>query len=83
MPNYAVELHEETWHSYPYCRTVLSNPKFMRNDFYIMLETFHGTTEADSNPHLLTDEAMENLKTENIDPNYCLDTAESMVHPVS
>ena len=68
LPDNVCELHEEAWNSYPYCRSVISNPRFMKKDFYIMHETFHGTLlTADTNPHGLTKEALENLKSENID----------------
>ena len=36
-----MELHEEAWNAYPYCRTVSSNPGYMKNNFYIIIETFH------------------------------------------
>ena len=29
-PTGSLEIHEEAWNAYPYCRTVLSNPGYMK-----------------------------------------------------
>ncbi|KAI9261134.1 hypothetical protein BY458DRAFT_439585 [Sporodiniella umbellata] len=39
-PAGALELHEEAWNAYPYCKTVLTN-KWMGNNFSIVYETLH------------------------------------------
>ncbi|KAJ1971394.1 hypothetical protein H4R35_005286, partial [Dimargaris xerosporica] len=39
-PASALELHEEAWNGYPYCKTVLTNP-FMGKNFKIIYETQH------------------------------------------
>jgi len=48
-PSGSLELQEEAWNAYPYCKTVLSNPNFMNENFFIKIETYHyadrGTTE--------------------------------------
>jgi hypothetical protein len=48
-PKGALEVHEEAWNAYPYCKTVLTNPGYMNENFYICIETMHlpdrGTTE--------------------------------------
>ena len=36
-PKGSLEIHEEAWNAYPYCKTVLSNPGYMKvnGDFFI------------------------------------------------
>eukprot|EP00088_Acartia_fossae_P001357 TRINITY_DN10521_c0_g1_i1.p1 TRINITY_DN10521_c0_g1~~TRINITY_DN10521_c0_g1_i1.p1 ORF type:complete len:272 (-),score=31.76 TRINITY_DN10521_c0_g1_i1:174-989(-) len=40
-PKGSLEIHEEAWNAYPYCKTVLSNPGYMKENFYIVIETYH------------------------------------------
>lgn len=40
-PKGSLEIHEEAWNAYPYCRTVISNPGYMKENFYIVIETMH------------------------------------------
>jgi len=40
-PKGSLEVHEEAWNAYPYCKTVLSNPGYMKDNFYIVVETYH------------------------------------------
>ena len=40
-PKGSLEIHEEAWNAYPYCKTVLSNPGYMKDNFYIIVETYH------------------------------------------
>jgi len=43
------QLHEEAWNAFPYCKTVITNPNYMKDDFKVILETLHveddGTTD--------------------------------------
>ena len=41
VPKDSRDLHEESWNAYPYCRTVLSNPGYMKDNFSIIIETYH------------------------------------------
>uniref|UniRef100_A0A914Q8M4 Phosphatidylinositol transfer protein n=1 Tax=Panagrolaimus davidi TaxID=227884 RepID=A0A914Q8M4_9BILA len=49
FPESAMVLDEECWNAYPYCKTVITNPGYMKKDFYIIIETIHvqddGTSE--------------------------------------
>jgi hypothetical protein len=47
-PAGALEIHEEAWNAYPYCKTVLSNPGYMKDNFYIVIETYHVADEGKS-----------------------------------
>ncbi|XP_045597817.1 phosphatidylinositol transfer protein alpha isoform isoform X1 [Procambarus clarkii] len=59
-PEGSLEIHEEAWNAYPYCRTIISNPGYMKKNFMISVETLHvadmGTTE---NAHKLTGEKLK------------------------
>lgn len=48
-PSGSLEIQEEAWNAYPYCKTVLSNPNYMKENFVIKVETYHyadrGTSE--------------------------------------
>ncbi|KJH53223.1 phosphatidylinositol transfer protein [Dictyocaulus viviparus] len=41
LPDEAFEVHEESWNAYPYCRTILTNPGYMRENFTIIIESIH------------------------------------------
>ena len=59
-PKGSLEIHEEAWNAYPYCKTVLTNPGYMKDNFCICVETYHfadrGTSE---NLHELTPEKLK------------------------
>jgi len=41
LPKNSLEIHEEAWNAYPYCKTVITNPGYMKDNFVIMIESFH------------------------------------------
>nr|CAH0110947.1 unnamed protein product [Daphnia galeata] len=41
MPKGSFEFHEESWNAYPYSKTVITNPKFMKEDFQLVIESMH------------------------------------------
>ncbi|KAL3121215.1 hypothetical protein niasHT_008849 [Heterodera trifolii] len=49
MPKGSMTVHEQSWNAFPYCKTELTNPDYMKDDFLIRIETMHlsdrGTTE--------------------------------------
>ncbi|KAL5017677.1 hypothetical protein ScPMuIL_007266 [Solemya velum] len=67
-PKGSLEIHEKAWNAFPYCRTIVSNPDYMKENFYIKIETMHmpdrGTVE---NIHGLPDEDLRIRKVVNID----------------
>ena len=48
-PGGSLEIHEEAWNAYPYCKTVITNPGFMKDKFYIAIETYHVADRGDQN----------------------------------
>ena len=67
-PKGSLEIHEEAWNAYPYCKTVLTNPGYMKDNFCICVETYHfadrGTSE---NLHELTPEKLKQREVVLID----------------
>ncbi|OAD57624.1 Phosphatidylinositol transfer protein alpha isoform [Eufriesea mexicana] len=41
LPKNSLEIHEEAWNAYPYCKTVITNPGYMKENFVIIIESFH------------------------------------------
>jgi len=41
LPKGMTEVYEEAWNAYPYCRTVITNPDYMKKNFSICIETMH------------------------------------------
>lgn len=67
-PAGSLEIHEEAWNAYPYCRTVLSNPGYMKDNFYIVVETYHIADRGDSdNVHELDAKKLKERTVVNID----------------
>ena len=67
-PKGSLEIHEEAWNAYPYCKTVLSNPGYMKDNFFICVETYHfadrGTSE---NLHELPGDKLKHREIVHID----------------
>jgi len=54
IPSGMTDIHEEAWNAYPYCRTVLTNPGYMKDSFSIVIETLHAPGRGDmQNAHEL------------------------------
>ncbi|PAV64026.1 hypothetical protein WR25_04937 isoform B [Diploscapter pachys] len=67
-PKGSLMIHEEAWNAYPYCKTVLTNPDYMKDNFLVKVETIHlpdrGTTE---NAHGLSKEELAKREVVHID----------------
>ncbi|TNN20269.1 Phosphatidylinositol transfer protein alpha isoform isoform 1 [Schistosoma japonicum] len=40
-PKGSLEVDEKAWNAYPYCRTILQNPKYMQDNFTLIIESMH------------------------------------------
>jgi len=40
-PAGSLDIQEEAWNAYPYCRTIVTNPAYMKDGFHIKIETLH------------------------------------------
>ncbi|CAJ0580872.1 unnamed protein product, partial [Mesorhabditis spiculigera] len=67
-PKGSLAIHEEAWNAYPYCRTVLTNPDYMKDNFFVKVETIHlpdrGETE---NAHNLPPEVLAKREVVQLD----------------
>nr|KAG5713131.1 hypothetical protein BaRGS_007658 [Batillaria attramentaria] len=67
-PKGSLEMDEEAWNAYPYCRTVVSNPKYMKGNFFIVIESFHAPDRGDQeNVHQLSKEELAIREVHHID----------------
>ncbi|XP_046559607.1 phosphatidylinositol transfer protein alpha isoform-like [Haliotis rubra] len=67
-PKGSLEVHEEAWNAYPYCRTVITNPEYMKDAFHIVIESLHLPDKGNTaNAHRLTPEELKHLDVCNID----------------
>ena len=68
VPSGALELQEEAWNAYPYCKTVITNPGYMKENFVIKLETYHYADRGETyNIHQLSEEKLQNREVIVID----------------
>lgn len=67
-PKGSLEIHEEAWNAYPYCRTIITNPNFMKDKFVIIIETLHAPGRGNrENVHELPPEKLKNREVVCID----------------
>jgi len=63
-----LDIYEEAWNAFPYCRTIITNPHYMKDGFSIKIESLHlndnGNTE---NAHNLPPELLAKRKVVTID----------------
>ena len=66
-PKGSLEVYEEAWNAYPYCRTVYSNG-YMKESFHILIDTWHKQGNKDiENVHELTAKQVKKRQIMNID----------------
>lgn len=41
LPKGSMAIHEHAWNAYPYCKTELTNPDYMKDNFFVRIETIH------------------------------------------
>jgi len=67
-PKGAMEIHEEAWNAYPYCKTVISNPGYMKENFIIIIESLHVADRGDKqNVHELPPDKLKQREVIMID----------------
>ncbi|XP_065223437.1 phosphatidylinositol transfer protein beta isoform isoform X3 [Planococcus citri] len=67
-PKGSLEIHEEAWNAYPYCRTIITNPNFMKEKFFIIIETLHvGDRGFSENVHELPQDKLKQREIVHID----------------
>ncbi|XP_014294275.1 phosphatidylinositol transfer protein alpha isoform [Halyomorpha halys] len=64
----SMDIHEESWNAYPYCRTIVTNPGYMKDNFSIIIESIHENGRGiNENAHLLPPEVLERRSVVTID----------------
>lgn len=59
FPKGSLKVHEHAWNAYPYCRTILSNPSYMKENFTLKIETLHAPDRGtNDNAHSLPPETL-------------------------
>ncbi|KAI0988152.1 hypothetical protein GJ496_000120 [Pomphorhynchus laevis] len=67
-PTGSLEMLEEAWNAFPYCRTVITNPNFMQDKFFLKVETLHVADNGQSeNVHHLTRDQLKKREVVYID----------------
>ncbi|KAL8559882.1 hypothetical protein ACOMHN_016928 [Nucella lapillus] len=67
-PKGSLKIHEEAWNAYPYCRTVVTNPDYMKENFFIIIESFHAPDNGEThNIHQLSDSELKKREVHPID----------------
>lgn len=68
LPKGSTEIHEEAWNAYPYCKTVITNPGYMKDSFRLVIETMHYPDEGDTeNIHQLPPEKLKQREVVHLD----------------
>lgn len=59
-PKGSLEFEEYSWNAYPYCRTVIKNESYMKDDFEVKVESFHAPDKGtQDNVHRLNEEQLK------------------------
>ena len=67
-PKGALNIQEEAWNAYPYCKTVITNPEYMKAGFEICIQSLHLPDLGDSeNVHKLSEKDWKNTEVIKID----------------
>jgi len=68
-PKGSLEIYEEAWNAYPKCKTVITNPEFMKENFILKIETIHAPNDRgdQENIHGLNKDQLKQRKVVKID----------------
>ncbi|ESO05982.1 hypothetical protein HELRODRAFT_64321 [Helobdella robusta] len=67
-PKGSLEVREEAWNAFPYCRTIVTNPEYMKDNFFIKIESIHLPDRGDTqNAHGLDKETLSKREVIKID----------------
>lgn len=67
-PKGSLEVEERAWNAYPYCRTIIENPMYMKENFQLKIESMYVQDKIDEeNIHQLPPELLEQRKVVYID----------------
>ncbi|GAA54765.1 phosphatidylinositol transfer protein alpha isoform [Clonorchis sinensis] len=67
-PKRYLEVDERAWNAYPYCRTIIENPAYMQENFFLKIESMYVQDNVDEpNIHQLPPEVLERREVVYID----------------
>ena len=67
-PKGSLDIYEEAWNAYPYCRTVITNPDYMKDNFEICIQSMHLPDLGESeNVHKLPEKEWKKTEVVHID----------------
>lgn len=67
-PTGSLEIHEEAWNAFPFCKTVLTNPDYMKEAFTLSITTWHKPDRGfQENVHELDGDKLKRREVVNID----------------
>lgn len=67
-PTGSLEVDERAWNSYPYCRTIIENPAYMKENFMLKLDSIYAQDDGETeNIHQLTPEMLEQREVVYVD----------------
>jgi len=67
-PKGSLTIDEKAWNAYPYCKTVITNPGYMKENFEIELLTWHKQGAGlEENVHKLPEKTWKNVEVVTID----------------
>lgn len=68
LPRGSLQIYEESWNAYPYTKTVLTNPGYMKDNFQLIIESLHHNSRGDEeNPLHLPPEVLKSRLVKTID----------------
>ncbi|TMW44927.1 hypothetical protein DOY81_009993 [Sarcophaga bullata] len=69
FPLDSMDLNEEAWDAYPYCRTIISSPMYRKERFYVKIESLHVANDRGQLPnvHELPPDLLQQRKVVYID----------------
>jgi hypothetical protein len=67
-PKGSLQLREEAWNAYPFCRTVLTNPEYMKDNFEVVIQSMHiADRGGSSNVHRVSDDVAKDMEIVHVD----------------
>lgn len=67
-PRGSLEVEEKAWNAYPYCRTIIQNPSYMKDKFTLKIESIYVQDKLEEeNIHDLPPEILEKREVVNLD----------------
>jgi len=68
LPKGSMVFHEKAWNAYPYCKTVITNPEYMKENMEVIVASWHKPDLGEiENVHNLSPEDLKNREVVDVD----------------